>query len=87
MSRRTIKKLLRRAEDAFRNECYAEDEGIYRSMLDRFQQSPPWLLDHAACLYGLIQTLHFSGQSERAQHLAAQAVEILTAHAKMEVAA
>lgn len=87
MTRRAIKKLMRRAEEALSEERYRDAEVIYSSMLHEFRRETPSLLDHAACLFMLIQTLHAQGQTEQAIELSDRAPEIIAERAPLAVAA
>jgi hypothetical protein len=87
MSRRTIKKVLRRAEDAMREERYADAESIFRYLLDSFEASPPSLLDHAGAIYGLVRALHAQDESDRAIAVAESAARMLESRRAVELAA
>jgi hypothetical protein len=87
MSRRAIKKMLRRAEEAIRDERFDDAEIIYRRMLDAFSITTPSLLDHAGAIWGLVQTLHYKNQTERAIQLADEARNIIAAREQLVAAA
>ena len=87
MTRRAIKKALRRAEEAIREERFVDAERIYRGLFDAFSISRPSLLDHAACIYGLISTLAIMQRTEDAIELSNAACEILEARKAMQIAA
>jgi hypothetical protein len=78
MKRRATKKMLRRAEQAFREERYDEAEQIYGDLLDRFEYAPPSLLDYAACILGLIRTFYVTDRDEEALVLADSAGKALS---------
>lgn len=78
MSRRTIKKLLRRAEEAMLDERFADAEAIYRRMFDAFNDSAPSLLDHAGCIYGLVRALFLLNRDSEATALAESAIDVLS---------
>jgi hypothetical protein len=77
MTRRAIKKALRRAEDALRVERFSEAANIYDDMLRAFEVERPSLLDHAATLYGKVRALHAMGRESEAAALAESAIDIL----------
>jgi hypothetical protein len=87
MSRRAIKKMLRRAEEAIRDERFDDAENIYRRMLDAFSITTPSLLDHAGAIWGLVQTLHYKNQPERAIQMAQEAGNIIAARQQLVAAA
>ena len=87
MTRRAIKKALRRAEEAIREERFVDAERIYRGLFDAFNNARPSLLDHAACIYGLISTLALMQRTDDAINLSEAAVDILGARSDMQVAA
>lgn len=87
MTRKAIKRRLRRAEAVFFEDRYAEAELVYRSLLEKFQRSDPSFLDRVACIYGLIQSLHFQGETAEASALAQRASYLLEpGRAKVPVA-
>jgi hypothetical protein len=87
MTRRAIKKMLRRSEEAIREDRPGDAECIYRTLLEAFQTEPPSLLDHAAAIYGLVKSLHAQDETERAIAVAQSACSILAERQPVEVAA
>jgi hypothetical protein len=87
MTRRAVKKALRRAEEALQAQRYLEAHGIYAGLLMALEGSEVSLLDHAACIYGLVRALHALEQTQAAIDLAESAVERLSADQRVEVAA
>jgi hypothetical protein len=88
MKRRATKKMLRRAEQAFREELYDEAERIYGDLLKRFEYAPPSLLDYAACILGLIRIFYVTSRDEEAVALADSAQRELSRERELvEVAA
>lgn len=87
MTRRGARKALRRAEEAFQAQRYSEAQIIYGELLTELEACDASLLDHAACIYGLVKTLHAMEQSQAAVELAESAIERLSARQPAEIAA
>jgi hypothetical protein len=87
MTRRAVKKALRRAEEALQAQRYLEAHSIYAGLLMMLEGSQTSLLDHAACIYGLVRTLHALEETQAAIDLADSAVERLAANQPLPVAA
>jgi hypothetical protein len=86
MTRRATKKTLRRAEQAFEEQRYADGEELYLELMEGFKFAAPSLLDYAACIFGLIRILYATNRDEQAQSLAHSAYLTLS-DANVEVAA
>ncbi len=84
MTRRAIKKWLRRAEDALREERFADAAGIYDEMLHRFEEETPSLLDHAGVIFGKVRALHGLDYEREAIAVAESAGDLLRIHAGLE---
>jgi hypothetical protein len=87
MRQRSIIKMLRRAEEALRDERALEGESIYRTLLEAFEEEQPSILEHAAAIYGLIRSLHAQGETERAITVAENACSILASRRSVGAAA
>lgn len=87
MARRATKKLLRRAEEALNERRLVEAERMYGELLTRFEQITPSLLDHAACVFGLIRTLYALDRDDDARAVAEDAHRLLSPKNLLETAA
>ena len=87
MTRRATKKMLRRAEQALREQRCFEAEEIYMTLMNHFESEPPSLLDYVACVFGLIRTFYATNRDEEARALAYSAYLVLSDDQPVEVAA
>jgi hypothetical protein len=87
MKRRATKKMLRRAEQAFSEERYADAEQIYGQLLADFDLAGQSIYDYAACVFGLLRTLYTTNRDDEAISLAQSASQTLCAGQLVEVAA
>jgi len=78
MTRRAIKKLMRKASDALIAARYHDAEKIYLQLLNAFDDGSGNLLDHAACIYLLSVALDGQQRYEESLELSGFASELLS---------
>jgi hypothetical protein len=78
MTRRAIKKLMRKAADAIAAGRYNDAEKIYLQLLNAFENGYGSLIDHAACIYLLSVALDGQERYDESLELTGFAGELLS---------